>query len=99
MWREIAFRFSSGRGRDHIAERFISPWTAKSSGAPLSQVILNAPFDWFPKHNPGFPHRSRHDADIREFLMRGLWTITAAHGHRQANDFTASFKPGIRQRS
>src|SRR6185295_19620739 len=99
MWREFAFRLSSGRRSNYVAERFVPPWTAKSAGAPFSQIVLNTALDWFSKNKPGFPHRSRHDADIGKFIMSGFRTIATAHGRGQTNNFTSPLKAGIRQRS
>jgi hypothetical protein len=97
--RNAALRRAGGRGLDHVAKRFVGRDASKSSGSPLAQVVLRAAFERLAKHQPRLPHRARHHADIREFDVCMLGTVTAAHRHDQPHDFAAPLEPGTRKRA
>ena len=80
----------------------VSKWTfagrsPKPAGFPFSQVVLDSTFYWLSENNPGLPHRTWHHAHIREFVMRGFWSVATAHCHDKTNYFTSSFESGARQ--
>lgn len=78
------------RGYD-VAERTLARRSPKTARLPLSQIVLDSAFYRLSENNPGFPHRTRHDAHTREFVMCGFGSVAAAHGHYETNYFASSF--------
>ena len=82
---------------DDVTKGFVRRGAPESSGLPSPQVVLHTTIKGVSVHKPGFPHRSWHNADLPEFLVRCLRAVTSPHGHGQAHNLSSSFQTRIGQ--
>lgn len=88
---QIALGLSRRRRGYDITERLLLAGSAESTSLPSSQIILDSSLYWLAVDNPRLPHGTRHDTDLRKFIVSGLGAVASSHCHRKPGDFATAF--------